>query len=93
MRTQQIGRHHQQQHAARRAERRQPDADQRQKLDPAQREGEQHGGGRRRRDDRELSAVCGIHPRRQSQEHRGDLDRADGDEQRGKSCREDVKHG
>ncbi len=42
LRQQQIGRHHQQQHAAGGAERWQADADQPEQLDAAEREGEQH---------------------------------------------------
>ena len=89
---QQVGGHHQQQHAARGAEGGQADADQFQQLNPAQCERQQHGQRRGGGEDGELAPVRRIHARRQSQEHGRHLHRPDGDEQRGQGAGEQVEH-
>ena len=92
LREQQLGCDHQQENAARRAERGQADIDQRQEPDATEGKGEQHQACGCRREDRELALVGGGKSRRQREKHRRHFDGADGDEKRRQRSWEDVKH-
>ncbi len=92
LRQEEVRRNHQQEDAAGRAEGRQPDIDQLEKLYPAEGEGDEDARRNQRRRDRQRRLMRGRHPCREGEEHGGDFDRTDRDEESREGRRENVKH-